>query len=576
MGKVYNFAITGKRTTPYPLYLELDSSGACLAHVPALPGCIVIAKDRKEAIANAPDAIREYFAWLGRHGEHARPPKKIAVRVAGVFRNGPFKRGGRAALLQPDRAPLTRADMQIFLRRASFSRADLLTLVRGLPNDVLDWKREKDSMSVREILRHVGNAEEWYVSRVVKPGTLPPEWKGDDKLPVFKFLAMERRTVVRRFHKLTDAELSGVFYPHRWTAHPDEPWTARKALRRLLEHEREHLGHIRQVLAAWRVELLARIAAERGRLFWTVLGVDEQTLTSRPVAGEWTVKELLAHIGTWDDLHRQRAALTAAGREAELPEIRLNDLNAALFAKHKKWTLNLAVALCVEARARFLAALARIQDDALHRKPSIKGVWPIRVRAIWRHKHDAEHIAEWNKWRKKSKLKTGIGPKSLLLAALDAARDDLLATAALVPADERDARPLVGRWTLKDVVGHVADWEWQCVKGLRDVARGRDPKIDIESESDTNRVNTAMAKARRGQPWDEVWDDLFAARRALLRVLDNMNATTLSRPFVSPWRTDDTAYRWACSWMSHDLEHAAEIRAALGLQWPEKLLRFEE
>ncbi|MEK9165142.1 MAG: DinB family protein, partial [Chloroflexota bacterium] len=502
--------------------------------------------------------------------------KKIEVRVADVRKDGPFKRGDRAALFAPDIQPLARAEMQALLRRAAYSRADLLTLVRGLPDDVLDWKREQDSMSVREILRHVGNAEEWYVSRIVSPKTLPPEWTGDDELPIFKFLAMQRRTVIRRLRQLTDGELSGVYYQRLGTEHLDEPWTARKALRRLLEHEREHLDHTRQVLAAWRAELLARMAAERGRLFWTVLGVDEKTVTTRPVAGEWTVKVLLAHIGAWDDLHRQRAALTAAGREADLPEIHLNDLNAALFAKHKQWTLNRAVALCVGARARYLAAFARIPDEALHRKPAVKGVWPIRLRTIWRHKHDAEHIVEWNKWRKKNKLKIGIGPKSLLLAALEAARDDLLATTALLPPDERDTRPLVGKWTLKDVMGHVADWEWQCVKGLRDVARGRDPNIDIASDSDTDRVNKAMAKARRGQSWDEVWDDLFAARRALLRVLDKMTQETLSRPFVSPWRAGDTAYRWVRGWMSHDLEHAAEIRAALGLAWPEKLLRFEE
>lgn len=42
-----------------------------------------------------------------------------------------------------------------------------------------------------------------------------------------------------------------VFYPTRWTSHPDEPWTARKALRRFLEHEWEHTGQVREILNAW-------------------------------------------------------------------------------------------------------------------------------------------------------------------------------------------------------------------------------------------------------------------------------------------------------------------------------------
>lgn len=134
-------------------------------------------------------------------------------------------------------------------RRASYSRADLLALVRNLSNERLDWKVERDTMSIHEILRHIGNAEEWYVSRLVDPQTLPAEWAHDESLPIFEFLELERRTALDRLRRLTDRELAEVFYPKQWTDHPEEPWTARKALRRFLEHEREHISHIRQVLA---------------------------------------------------------------------------------------------------------------------------------------------------------------------------------------------------------------------------------------------------------------------------------------------------------------------------------------
>ena len=104
-------------------------------------------------------------------------------------------------------------------------------------------------MSIRQILRHVGNTNEWYLSRLVDATTLPAQWEGDEKLPVFRFLAMEQRTVAERMRKLTTPQRSQISYPTQWTDHPDEPWSARKVLRRMIEHEREHTEQIVQVLA---------------------------------------------------------------------------------------------------------------------------------------------------------------------------------------------------------------------------------------------------------------------------------------------------------------------------------------
>lgn len=236
----------------YDVYLEVGPRGVCLAHVPALPGCTARAGNQAGALAALPAAIRDYHAWLRRHGEDvSEPPDPVSLYIAEVSGGfGPFKRGDRAALFTPDRAPLGRDELEVYLRRAGYSRADLLALVRGAADAALDWKPGEGAMSAREILRHIGNVEEWYVSRLVEPETLPTEWAGDAALPIFDFLAMERRTVAGRLRRLTDRELAEVRCPTRWTAHPDEPWTARKALRRLLEHEREHLAQIRGVLDA--------------------------------------------------------------------------------------------------------------------------------------------------------------------------------------------------------------------------------------------------------------------------------------------------------------------------------------
>jgi predicted RNase H-like HicB family nuclease/uncharacterized damage-inducible protein DinB len=234
----------------YDVYLEIGTAGECMAHVLDLLGCFVRANSREEALAALPDAIRAYHAWLCQHGENVPvPTEPISLQVVETSTGFvPFWRGSRAALFAPDRVPVSRDEMEIHFRRAAYSRADLLVLVRGLADEILDWKANQESMSIREILHHLGNAEEWYVSRLVTPETLPPEWEHDKGLAIFEFLEMERRTALDRLRRLTDRELADVFYPTYRTNHPDEPWTARKVLRRFLEHEREHTTHVRETL----------------------------------------------------------------------------------------------------------------------------------------------------------------------------------------------------------------------------------------------------------------------------------------------------------------------------------------
>jgi predicted RNase H-like HicB family nuclease/uncharacterized damage-inducible protein DinB len=235
----------------YCVYLESDDSGRCMAHVLDLPGCFVRASGRDAALDMVPSAIRDYHAWLCRHGEPAPPGGEpfeieVAEEIGGT---GPFDPGDAAALFSADREPVTSETMRDCFRLMACSRADLLALVRGLPDEVLDWQADPDSLSIRRLLRHVGNAEEWYVSRVVSPEALPPEWQHDEDLPIFEFLEMERRTALESLEWLTEAERSEVFHPTHWTERPEEPWTARKVLRRFLEHEREHTAQARELLA---------------------------------------------------------------------------------------------------------------------------------------------------------------------------------------------------------------------------------------------------------------------------------------------------------------------------------------
>ena len=154
----------------------------------ALPGCVVRAPSRAEALERLPAAVDAHLAWLRRHGEPVPPiGEPFTFEIAGEYPGGPFDPGDTAALLPPDLEPLTLDEMEGYFRLMAHARADLLALTQHLPDDLLDWQPTPESFSIRRILRHVGNAEEWYVSRLVPPDSLPPEWDDDENLPLSTF-----------------------------------------------------------------------------------------------------------------------------------------------------------------------------------------------------------------------------------------------------------------------------------------------------------------------------------------------------------------------------------------------------
>lgn len=546
----------------HSVYLETADDGRCMAHVLDLPGCIVRAPTRDEALSRVPEAISETLAWLRRHGEPTSAASEDAIefQISGESTGfGPFDRRSAAALFPPDREPVAPEEMERHFRFLSYTRADLLALVQGLPDDVLDWQPDPQSFSIRGLLRHVGNAEEWYVSRIVDADTLPPEWDDDEDLPIFEFLEMERRTAVARLRQLTESERTEVFYPTGWTNHPEEPWTARKMLRRFLEHEREHTSQAREILGAWRAYLMADLAAERAGLLWQAVALDEGALTGSPVFDDWTAKDLLAHVAAWDDMFAGCIELVLAGREDEIEGVDLDANNARWHAERAAWPVARAVEACVTARDGFLAAAARLPDEAFYQRRAVPwGASSVCQWAQWRAWHDAAHAGELAAWREEQDLARVCGPKPVLVAALDAAREELLAAAALIPPEERASRPVCGRWILRDVLGHIADWEWIGVGGLRQMAAGQAPLV--EHIDDIEAWNQAHYEARRDQSWEEVWLDLHAVRAELLEVLGGMSQTALSQSHHFPWGQEGTAHRWVSVFVEHDRDHARDLR----------------
>ncbi len=310
-------------------------------------------------------------------------------------------------------------------------------------------------------------------------------------------------------------------------------------------------------------KLIARLAAGRGQLLAELLGLDEETLTETPCLERWTVKDLLAHIAAWDRWEYRQMKRSLAGEPPE--DVAVDAFNAAAVTEWRDRSLNEVLDELQDARAFWIAWLRDLPENVFFENRSFQDrdwTFPHCLEIQWRH--DAEHVAQIAAWREEQQLEEDAGFKGLLLAALNATREELLTAAAMATPAERASRPICGAWTLKDVLGHVADWEWVGVEGLRRMAAGR--PLDIAYIADIDAWNERQAQARADQPWEEIWADLHAAREELLEILDGMRQADLMRSYVFPWGPEGVAYQWLSAFISHDREHAQGLRSEMGAE----------
>jgi len=198
-----------------------------LAHVPVLRGCIASGTTRDDAIANARRAFRAYLELLDARGvsiEHWKDLDPVTFEV----RDLPTDR-----VVPEDIGPLEEHEIRDFLHQFEASRAALISLVRDISAEEIERKPSETMWSVREALEHVMLTEADFLSRLEK-------WPADP----YNTLQAVHRLVFQRFTVMepADTALDHVVMGRRWTT--------RKVMRRMLEHEFEHLGHIKEIVAA--------------------------------------------------------------------------------------------------------------------------------------------------------------------------------------------------------------------------------------------------------------------------------------------------------------------------------------
>jgi len=245
----------------FDIYVDSSASGRIMAHLLEPPGLGLRFESRALMRARLPRAIAAHLAWLRSHGEPVPPVRPDKLRIASeVFVAGNFDSGDDVGFHPPDAVQVSQEEIERYLRIAGYAHQDLLGQVRGVGPAALVWTRDKRIRPIREILRHVAGAELWYMTRIIDdPGAhgMPDTIAEADRRIDATEDAEERvRIVWSAFQQwarsLPPDLLSRVTAPTWFTERKDERWSARKMLRRCIEHSREHTRTVEKILAAYR------------------------------------------------------------------------------------------------------------------------------------------------------------------------------------------------------------------------------------------------------------------------------------------------------------------------------------
>lgn len=231
----------------YRLYVESGPRRKkTMVHVLDLLGCVATGPTTEAALERTPQAIRSYLRFLRRHGELTEFETDVQLQVEEHITEGVWLGNGDPSILfQPDLKPLSEAEGEQLIGRLAWMGAEVEELVSGLSQEQLAETPRPKGRSIQAIREHVLEAEVAYMRAFGRleglpgPGSIVKKREGE----LLGWIRHVRSREFERLRALSRQERSQVF------VHWKVQRTARKVMRRMLEHQWEHLVELKERLA---------------------------------------------------------------------------------------------------------------------------------------------------------------------------------------------------------------------------------------------------------------------------------------------------------------------------------------
>lgn len=156
-------------------------------------------------------------------------------------------------------------------------------------------------------------------------------------------------------------------------------------------------------------QIVYRLQAERKRLEQTLAGLSQEEMLQPGVVGEWSVKDVLAHLADWEE---HFPVWVAASRQGEKPDPepgltwkQLDLLNRRIFERHSHQTLDEVIHYFHSIHEQFMSFVASLADEELltpgYYKLTGKGtLYSWLIQYVGHDKWGTTHIRKWLRERK--------------------------------------------------------------------------------------------------------------------------------------------------------------------------------
>jgi hypothetical protein len=149
--------------------------------------------------------------------------------------------------------------------------------------------------------------------------------------------------------------------------------------------------------------LMGEMESARNQLLASYEGLSDEQMTRLGAVGEWSVKDVLSHVASWDEVLLPDLARISSGDTPSLASIDLetanfDNANAAIMSQRRSVPLDQVLRGLDTVRADVVAAVARLPDSALVEGRFARPLLQITAA------HDREHAEAILQWRKQQGL----------------------------------------------------------------------------------------------------------------------------------------------------------------------------